>query len=254
MKIQVFSDLHIEKYNHFPRLKCVSPYLILAGDIGHIDDENYKLFINYCSGLWKKVIVVLGNHEFYDKTNGYTQLMSRYRDFFDSYSNIVLLENEEVMLEDYKVLGCTMWCSIDEEFKSFVNSIRHIHYVVPLADGITLKDKMGIRRHNRLYEDSKKWLLESYNPDEKTIIITHHPITQENVRQLQWRHEPDEQKSSFSSELSLTTNNKCVCISGHTHFSHDYTRNGVRYISNQYGYCNEPKDKTLYNKLGCYTI
>jgi hypothetical protein len=41
-----------------------------------------------------------------------------------------------------------------------------------------------------------------------------------------------------------------VCVSGHTHCSHDFVRDGVRYISNARGYPDE-WDKTGYSEGGC---
>lgn len=67
MFIQIYSDIHLEFYNTFPKINKKAKYLILAGDIGRICDKNYKEFIDYCSKTWEQTIVILGNHEFYHK-------------------------------------------------------------------------------------------------------------------------------------------------------------------------------------------
>ena len=108
MKIQVYSDLHLEYTNSYPKINPVTPYLFLAGDIGHIDKSNFKEFIDYCSEHWKTVVNILGNHEFYHNKKDYISLLLEYKDFFSLYSNVHLLENETITLEDYKVHGLSL--------------------------------------------------------------------------------------------------------------------------------------------------
>ena len=55
--------------------------------------------------------------------------------------------------------------------------------------------------------------------------------------------------------LSCDETTTLICISGHTHYSHDYIRNNVRYISNQLGYYNEATNNdTLFNDDGLYEL
>lgn len=256
MKIQVYSDLHIEFYKSFPKLSAYAPYLILAGDIGRLCDANYKELIDYCSENWKQTIVVLGNHEFYHNKKTYNMLLNEYKEFFSLYSNVHLLEKEEIMLEDYRILGCTMWSFINPQYGSIVNCTNKIKRSIITTDGKKTVG-MGIAMNNELHISAKEWLLSVYDPSIKTIIITHHPITQEHVSQKKWRHESIERKTTFSTEMNLECNDDqtVICISGHTHYSHDYIRNNVRYISNQMGYKNEiMEDVTLFNSRGVYDI
>ena len=45
------------------------------------------------------------------------------------------------------------------------------------------------------------------------------------------------------------------CIAGHTHYSFDFIRDDIRYISNQFGYLDELKRKeTGIDIEGLYTI
>jgi hypothetical protein len=46
-KFQLFSDIHLEYYKSFPIIPKIEKYLILAGDIGKIDTNNYKSFFDY---------------------------------------------------------------------------------------------------------------------------------------------------------------------------------------------------------------
>ena len=72
MKIQYASDLHLEfseNYSFLKRnpLKPVGDILVLAGDIGYLNDDNYRShsFWDWASDNFSQVIVVVGNHELY---------------------------------------------------------------------------------------------------------------------------------------------------------------------------------------------
>jgi hypothetical protein len=247
----------MEFYKSFPRLTVYAPYLFLAGDIGKIGDTHYKDFIDYCSKKWEKVVVVLGNHEFYHAKKDYFVLLKEYQDFFSLYDNVFLLEKEGIMLEDYCVLGCTMWSFIDPSYEPIVNCTKKVKRVIIAEDGTKRTVGMGPHFNNQLHYESKQWLLDAYDPSTKTIIVTHHPITHEHVSQEKWRHEPIERKTTFCTEMNLecTEDQKVICISGHTHYSHDYMRNNVRYISNQMGYRDEAmKQVTLFDVDGVYDL
>lgn len=64
-KFQIYSDLHTEFSNTFPKILPLCDTLILAGDICVITNKNFIPFMEYCSIHWKTIVYVLGNHEFY---------------------------------------------------------------------------------------------------------------------------------------------------------------------------------------------
>ena len=65
MKIQLFSDFHLEKRDIiYP--KPEADILVLAGDICEFDYlDSKRAFFMYVNLNWKKVIWILGNHEYY---------------------------------------------------------------------------------------------------------------------------------------------------------------------------------------------
>ena len=77
MKIQYCSDLHIDYngikgknlFRKFVSTRPQADILILAGDIAEaINEELYSSFINYCCKNFKHVILVSGNHEYYNSS------------------------------------------------------------------------------------------------------------------------------------------------------------------------------------------
>ena len=72
MKIQYASDLHLEFADNSRYLKQnplvpAGDILVLAGDIGYLNDDNYSKhpFWDWASENYKQVIVAVGNHELY---------------------------------------------------------------------------------------------------------------------------------------------------------------------------------------------
>lgn len=70
MKLRVLSDIHLEFYEYEHEFiykfmpDCV---LILAGDIGDPTSSLYKRFVTEISKFYERVIIIAGNHEYYQK-------------------------------------------------------------------------------------------------------------------------------------------------------------------------------------------
>jgi len=71
MKIQYASDLHLEfrensRYLHDNPLIPVGDILLLAGDIGYLDDHTYQThpFWDDVSEKFRQTLVIPGNHEY----------------------------------------------------------------------------------------------------------------------------------------------------------------------------------------------
>jgi hypothetical protein len=78
LRFHVMSDFHLEvgdQYQNY-QIPVRAPYLILAGDIGRLQDyEKYLSFIARQCANFEMVCLVLGNHEFYglSRSDGLTQ-------------------------------------------------------------------------------------------------------------------------------------------------------------------------------------
>lgn len=255
MEIQVLSDCHLECYTGFPRIRALAKYLILAGDIGVVNKRGFNSFIDYVSRNWEKVIFVMGNHEFYSNQTHYEATLATYRAFFNDFDNVFLLEKEETYLDNYRVLGTTMWSHLSHDTQ--VSSPKKVKKLILNKNKRSL-EKMGIEGINRLHEDSINWLINTYDPHIPTIIVTHYPLTTNPyyIRQVKHRNESFDKVYDFSSDLPVEPKNELICISGHTHYGHDFKEGKyIRYISNQQGYPDESKQKlTNRSKTGLYYV
>lgn len=119
LSAQIVSDLHIERFHPLiPNPKdlfdVTSDVIILAGDIGRVENWiQYAGFISKLSDLYKKIIIVPGNHEYYYtsfdkpqsiKLNGssimtMTQAEEKLRSLTTIFNNVVVLINDSLLIE-----------------------------------------------------------------------------------------------------------------------------------------------------------
>ena len=116
------------------------------------------------------------------------------------------------------------------------------------------KSDISVDFYNSLYQTQKQQLIQ--NIQNNTIIITHYPVIQYNTSSPKYNSQNNEVRNIFANnilnELNVTN---CVFISGHTHYSFDFTYKNNRFISNQFGYLNELKTcESKLNISGIYDI
>ena len=231
MNVQIFSDLHISINKKIPNITPTAQYLILAGDIGKIGDSNYLKFIEYVNNKWDKVIYVLGNHELYNKKYSVNESIKLYKTFFKKFKNIILLNNETYKLKDFLIVGCTLWTD-PSNIKSFKRPILFK----------TKKGKLewNLKKFLKLRMDGVEFLF-NLKTKSKVILITHFPLinrwtynskhlTNKSNKYLEWM------VNNFNITYLPFYKNLSIIISGHTHYSYDFTYKNVRFIGNQLGY------------------
>lgn len=235
VQIQIYSDIHLEFKNKPIKIKPYAPYLFLAGDIGRLNGV-YKEVVSYYSKNWQKTFVVLGNHEYYHNEKDYSTLNSEYKDFFEGFDNVYLLDNSYVELnEEINIYGCTFWTPPPTNISSIINDYIHIQ----MDSNNTINESFVSYISNLELTKLQNYL---DNNTKKTIILTHFPPIQENTSHPKYVNVSPEIKDYFAWNLPLEKGNQknILCwISGHTHYSYDFIKNNIRYISNQFGYSNE---------------
>lgn len=120
LKIQYASDLHLEFRRAPPRLVPVAPILVLAGDIGNPTEPIYRTFLQECARKWRDVVVVAGNHEFYNKRDASKWLPDTVEERLAACraaaetagDNVHFLERDRVTLDGLAFLGCTLWSDV----------------------------------------------------------------------------------------------------------------------------------------------
>ena len=124
MKIQYASDLHLEfadnwRYLRDNPLQVSGDILILAGDIGYLEDQNYQNhpFWDWASENYRQVLVVPGNHEFYKYYD-----LSKMEDGTEGEirKNIHYYYNKVVRIDDVDFILSTLWALISKEYAPYV--------------------------------------------------------------------------------------------------------------------------------------
>jgi Icc-related predicted phosphoesterase len=238
MLIQILSDLHLE-FETFepPRTDC--DLVVLAGDI-HIGNKGL---------LWAKeafadkpVIYVLGNHEYY--RNALPKLTDKLKQEALG-SNVHILENDKVIIDDVVFLGCTLWTNFellgDPRIAGYEATQQMTDYkkirVSPQYRKLRSIDTAIIHRH------SLDWLKKelSSNEEHKVVIITHHAPSKRSLPQ--WYAE-DLLSAAYASDLEkvVESSKAKLWIHGHIHAPQDYVIGNTRVVCNPKGYPDEYND------------
>ncbi|KAL6835775.1 putative calcineurin-like phosphoesterase [Trichoderma sp. SZMC 28015] len=241
IRIQILSDLHLEigqQYTPYT-FPVTAPFLLLSGDIGRlIDYDNYKAFLETQASRYKKVFLVLGNHEFYDLDyDSGLDMAQRLSEEPSLKDSIVLLNKSRWDDPDSNltILGCTLWSAIPEDAATMIETkINDFKKII----GWTTQ------KHNHIHTEEAEWLrkevaqlaAKDQENSRQIIIATHHAPC------LQGTSKPADTNSpwtpAFATDLVTKGNwgNVTCWIFGHTHYSTDFQYKGIRLLANQRGY------------------
>ena len=236
VRLHVLSDLHLERRPLSPGdISVDADAVVLAGDVG-----GGTRGIEWASALARErpVVYVAGNHEFYG--HAIPGLIEEMRGAAAG-SSIRVLENDEVILDGVRFLGCTLWSDFDfdgperreESMKlceRFVNDYRHITFG-------SARRPLTARDTRSLHLSSRRWLEErlAQSHDGPTVVVTHHaPLIAARPSQPVMRA----LAGAFASDVTdlMGGDRAALWIFGHTHRVADVEVRGTRIVSNPYGY------------------
>jgi Icc-related predicted phosphoesterase len=235
MKIQILSDLHIE-FQPFDIPQTDADVVVLAGDI-HLREKGIIWAIENISS--KPVIYVLGNHEYYG--SAYPKLIQKLKDYSQG-SNVHVLENDLLKIEDVTFLGCTLWTDFElfgspriagYEASQIMNDFRKIR-INPKYSKLRSIDAATICKK------SINWLKTNLHSDiGKIVIITHHAPSRKSVPA---QFKEDILSAAYASNFDdfVSESGALIWIHGHIHSQLDYKIGSTRIICNPRGYPDEP--------------
>lgn len=240
MKINLVSDLHLE----FGDLALPGgDVLILAGDICEYRSlqnrsEIQDFFAVECA-KYKKVFMVLGNHEHF-----HHKFHKTYDDMKAQLpSNVTLLENEFVEYNGVVFLGATLWTDLNRgdpvtafTIKGFMNDYKVVQNYYP-EKGLYYKltPEWTADVHKKTLEYFKTVLAQ--NSNSPCVVITHHAPSFFSVNE-KYKGETTT-NGGYASELSefiLDHPNITTWCHGHMHDPVDYQIGDTRVLSNPRGY------------------
>ncbi len=238
MRLHVLSDLHLEQDRSIAPA-ADADVLILAGDIAR-GASGVRWARRWARG--RPVVYVAGNHEFYGHA-----IPTLTEDLHTEAegSSVRVLENEELILDGVRFLGCTLWSDFDfdgEERRELsmqlcrriVNDYEHITFA-PAHRVLAPRDT------RLLHLASRRWLMTRLASayDGPTVVVTHHaPVVRSRPRLAELRA----LAGAFASDLTglMRGDRVQLWIFGHTHRTADLEVNGTRVLSNPRGYPRDP--------------
>jgi len=245
MKIKVWSDLHLEfrtddmEKTQFDHIHHEHPddketTLLLAGDIG--TGTIAKPFVEEMCNHFKHVLMVHGNHEYYE--NDFNKVLKSWQDWEleDAPKNFHFLYNDWRILDGVRFLGGTMWTSFNKGDPITMGAAHRMmnDYAAIRSHGECITPHFILREHDRFYDFLVAKFAEPF--DGPTVVMTHHSPGNELKRR---GHRGDRLGGCYFADIEEMIGNTNVAnlwVHGHTHNNWDYMINETRVVCNPYGY------------------
>jgi predicted phosphodiesterase len=245
LKVRPISDLHLEFWNSTrpgdidtlitPLDTDKDTVLAIAGDLGLLHrGETWLSVLKYWATRFKAVVYVAGNHEFYH--NNYFDRVDMLVKEMKIPSNVFLLENDTVQIDDVLFIGASLWTDMND-----CDELTMRRAYNSMTDYRCMKWETGhyvqvIDTVNQ-FNYSKKFIFELLDryKGEKNYVLTHHLPSYTCVSP---RFQGDNLNAAFATELGpeIAITGPTVWHFGHTHDSHESVLGDTRLICNPYGY------------------
>jgi hypothetical protein len=273
MRIQLFSDLHLERYPDFrPQLAPDVDVVVLAGDIGsyqpgsslHTDDFGLERFSplrldSRCS----KVLFVPGNHEF--DSLEFDETYVRLREICDRLG-ITWLEREVVTLGRVRFVGTTLWSDFDalagsessatRQMQSRTKAYRAANYYLNKNTTLKLGDPLLAEGIREMSLECQAWLRDALSVpfDGTTVAVTHFAPS---LLSADPRYGLTPGTSGFCNALDDLLPFAQVWMHGHLHCMNDYLVEGkkdgqswaCRVVANPLGYSSKGEQAAFRENL-----
>lgn len=254
MRIQIASDLHLERYPDFTLTPAPgAELLVLAGDIGsyqprsRLAPDDFGLS-RFAPPRWPAVLYVPGNHEYDALPLAATRERLR---ALCARLGITWLDRETVVVGGVRFVGTTLWTDYDalarreptadgrlllreKAFRAADHYLRH-HTALDDGDGRPLLSQ-ALRE---VALDCQRWLRGALQPahDGPTVVVTHHAPS---LRSADPRYGVNAGSAGFCNALDDELLPLArLWIHGHLHCRNDYAVGGCRVVSNPRGYASK---------------
>ena len=236
MKIQYASDLHLEmsanrRYMQNIPFEAVGDVLVLAGDIGYLCDKTMPCpkFWEWVSANYREVLIVSGNHEYYQNYDILANGDSWSREILP---NVHYHQNKVVRIDNVDFIFSTLWSHIRPE-DEFVVEQGMYDFRQILYNGRRLTPADFNAEHEKCLDFIKRSVAES--KAEHIVVVTHHLPSMAVVAS---QHKGSLLNSAFATELGdfIADSHIDAWIFGHSHASIEAQIGDTHLLSNQFGY------------------
>jgi Icc-related predicted phosphoesterase len=150
MTIDIISDIHLDFYARFNRVKTEAfaeklikskrdktfEVLVIAGDIGHYNEDNLYL-IKLLSKHYEKIFITWGNHDLYLLSSQYTEKynynsfnrLNEFKNMLKSIENVAFLDGQKVEYKEITFWGSGLWYNVTslEHWSNYMNDSKYIY-------------------------------------------------------------------------------------------------------------------------------
>lgn len=269
MRIQLFSDLHLERYPAFvPAIAADTDIVILAGDIGSYqsgsrlttDEFGLERFSPLRPGASNaRVLYIPGNHEFdgLEFDEAYARLRATC-----ARLGIEWLDRETLVIGQVRFIGTTLWSDFDalavqeqdlgKQLQRREKAFRAANYY--LSKNTTLKDgeKVLAEGIRAMSLDCQDWLRAALATpfDGSTVVVTHFAPS---LQSADPRYGLTPGTAGFCNALDALFPRAEVWIHGHLHCANDYVVSGLdagrpwscRVVANPLGYLSKGEQEAF---------
>ena len=265
MKIDYISDLHIDMYFDAHKLLSEEAFrelfediildygrrtpgdvLVIAGDLGHSNEQNQSMLHILQKRYYKHIVFVLGNHDYY-----LTEDLdaSEYKDSFDRVNamrawaskqkHIHCLDGTVVEIDGIRFGGCDGWYDGTYAYRHFEHN-SYLPKESVLADlwrtaNIDPKRIKGVKHFKQLWEIERKKIHQVYRNCD--IMVTH---TNPSIKKEHSVESVRENKTNafftFDGLGYAKSGSMKYWIFGHTNTVNSYEAYGVKFVCNPIGY------------------
>ena len=246
MRIQVFSDLHMDVAPTKPiTVEPDMDAVIVAGDTCE-GAENGFAFLRQIVPMNLPVVAVAGNHLYYHRC--LSEELAEARAVAPLYG-VHFLENDTVVFGSVRFVGCTLWTDYAlygeanmalamRTARDGLNDHRRITWAKkPQWQRFRPQEALLLHRRSRSFlaaELAKPFI-------GTTVAVTHHAP---HAGSLHSRYANDLLSAAFVSDLSsiIEAGQPALWVHGHVHTSFDYRVGETRVLCNPHGYGAENPD------------
>ena len=236
MKIQYCSDLHMEFHDNMRFMKSlplevVGDVLVIAGDIGYLVDTTipHLRFWKWASENYRQVLMVAGNHEYYNNGDIAVQGESWQKMFLP---NVGYDHNKVVRIDNVDFILSTLWSKIPpvDEFaiqngmNDYAQILYNKHRLIPQNINDEFERNLAFIKKSVMDSDA-----------ERIVVVTHHLPT---FAALDERHKGSVLNTAYATELGnyIADSRITAWIYGHSHHRTDLMIGNTHLISNPLGY------------------
>lgn len=255
IKLKYFNDGHID-FLEFELKEDKDAVLIIAGDLTNGITGKKPLIMDFLGDACEKhkaVLMVLGNHDFYD----YAANMAEIRDFYESlpFDNFMLLTaGTHTVIDGVLFTGDTLWTDLTDGLKA-INAERYMndYRMIQPETGKRLTAAHSTFLHKVQTLELEKTLAEGKRKGYTTVLVTHHPA---HMAFLDNRRYDIDLSFAYVTHNESLLKNADIVISGHTHkcLCEMDEKTNTLLLSNAAGYNNDvfgfDKDKYLFVEKG----